>query len=207
MPKVTVFNMEGLQVGEMDLSDSVFGIEPNEAVVHQVIKAQLTNRRAGTSATKTRGMVAGGGRKPWRQKGTGRARAGSRRSPVWKGGGVVFGPHPKEYSASVPRKVRRLAMKSVLSAKVRDDSLIIIDDLVFDEPKTRKMVEVLDALKVFDKALLVTADGDINVVKSSRNIPGVKPVRADFINVYDLLAYDKLVMTRDAVARVEEAFN
>jgi len=206
MPKVAVFNMAGAQVGEIDLSDSVFGIEPNEAVVHQVVKAQLANRRVGTASTKTRGEVRGGGRKPWRQKGTGRARAGSRRSPLWRGGGTVFGPHPRDYSIKLPKKVRRLALKSVLSGKFNNDDIVVLEALSFEEPKTRRMVEVLDALKVFEKALVVTADGDINVAKSARNIPGVKPVRADFMSVYDLLAYDKLVITKDAVAKVEEVY-
>ncbi|MGE5545048.1 MAG: 50S ribosomal protein L4 [Bacillota bacterium] len=206
MPKVAVYNMAGAQVGEIDLSDSVFGIEPNEAVVHQVVKAQLANRRVGTASTKTRGEVRGGGRKPWRQKGTGRARAGSRRSPLWRGGGIVFGPHPRDYSIKLPKKVRRLALKSVLSGKVNNDDIVVLDALSFEEPKTKSMIKVLDALKVYDKALVVTADGDINVTKSARNIPGVKPVRADFMNVYDLLAYDKLVITKDAVAKVEEVY-
>lgn len=206
MPKVAIYNMAGAQVGEMDLSDSVFGIEPNKAVVHQVVKAQLANRRVGTASTKTRGEVRGGGRKPWRQKGTGRARAGSRRSPVWRGGGTVFGPHPRDYSIRLPRKVRRLAIKSVLSEKLTSSDIVVLEALSFEEPKTRRMIEVLDALNVVEKALVVTADGDINVVKSARNIPGVKPVRADFMNVYDLLAYDKLVITKDAVAKVEEVY-
>ncbi len=206
MPKVAVFNMAGAQVGEIDLSDSVFGIEPNEAVVHQVVKAQLANRRVGTASTKTRGEVRGGGRKPWRQKGTGRARAGSRRSPLWRGGGTVFGPHPRDYSIRLPKKVRRLALKSVLSGKVNSSDIVVLDNLSFEEPKTKRMVEVLEALKVAEKALVVTADGDMNVAKSARNIPGVKPVRADFMNVYDLLAYDKLVITKDAVAKVEEVY-
>ncbi|MGE5417915.1 MAG: 50S ribosomal protein L4 [Acidobacteriota bacterium] len=206
MPKVAIYNMAGAQVGEMDLNDSVFGIEPNEAVVHQVIKAQLANRRAGTHATKTRAMVRGGGRKPWRQKGTGRARAGSRRSPIWKGGGVTFGPQPRDYTIQLPRKVRRLALKSALSDKVKSENIIVVDQLNFDEPKTKRMAEVLGALKIEKKALVVTADGNANVVKSARNIPGIKPVRADFLSVYDLVAYDKLVITRDAVTKVEEGF-
>lgn len=206
MPKVAVFNMAGAQVGEIELSDSIFGIEPNEAVVHQVVKAQLANRRVGTASTKTRAEVRGGGRKPWRQKGTGRARAGSRRSPVWRGGGTVFGPHPRDFSLRLPRKVRRLALKSVLSGKFNNSDIVVLEDLRFEEPKTRRMIELLGALNVCEKALVVTADGDINVVKSARNIPGVKPVRADFMNVYDLLAYDKLVITKDAVAKVEEVY-
>jgi large subunit ribosomal protein L4 len=206
MPKVAVFNMAGAQVGEIDLSDSVFGIEPNEAVIHQVVKAQLANRRVGTASTRTRGDVRGGGRKPWRQKGTGRARVGSRRSPIWRGGGTVFGPHPRDYSIRLPKKVRRLALKSVLSGKLNSSDIVVVEELIFEEPKTRRMIEVLDALNVVEKALVVTADGDINVAKSARNIPGVKPVRADFMNVYDLLAYDKLVITKDAVAKVEEVY-
>ncbi|MGI6551283.1 MAG: 50S ribosomal protein L4 [Syntrophomonadales bacterium] len=206
MPKVAVFNMAGAQVGEIDLSDSVFGIEPNEAVIHQVVKAQLANRRVGTASTRTRGDVRGGGRKPWRQKGTGRARVGSRRSPIWRGGGTVFGPHPRDYSIRLPKKVRRLALKSVLSGKLNSSDIVVVEELSFEEPKTRRMIEVLDALNVVEKALVVTADGDINVAKSARNIPGVKPVRADFMNVYDLLAYDKLVITKDAVAKVEEVY-
>ena len=206
MPEVAVYNMAGAQVSEMELSDSVFGIEPNEAVVHQVVKAQLANRRVGTASTKTRGMVRGGGRKPWRQKGTGRARVGSRRSPIWRGGGTVFGPHPRDYSIRIPKKVRRLALKSVLSDKLNNGEIVVLEALSFEEPKTKRIIEVLNALNVFEKALVVTADGDINVTKSARNIPGVKPVRADFINVYDLLAYDKLVITKDAVAKMEEVY-
>ncbi len=207
MPKVALYNMTGAQVGEIDLNDSVFGIEPNEAVVHQVVKAQLANRRVGTAATKTRGQVSGSGKKPWRQKGTGRARSGQRRSPVWRGGGIVFGPQPRDFSIQLPRKVRRLALKSVLSDKVKNEQIVVVEALQFDEPKTKRMLEVLDALNVNEKALVVTVDGNANVVKSARNIPGVKPMRADFINVYDLLAYDKLVITKDAVAKVEEVFS
>ncbi|MGE5421879.1 MAG: 50S ribosomal protein L4 [Ignavibacteriales bacterium] len=207
MPKVALYNMTGAQVGEIDLSDSVFGIEPNEAVVHQVVKAQLANRRVGTHSTKTRGQVSGSGKKPWRQKGTGRARSGQKRSPVWRGGGIVFGPHPRDYSIQLPRKVRRLALKSVLSDKVRNAQIVVVEGLQFEEPKTKRMLEVLDALNVMEKALVVTIDGNANVVKSARNIPGIKSMRADFINVYDLLAYDKLVITKDAVAKVEEVFS
>ncbi|NLU50820.1 MAG: 50S ribosomal protein L4 [Syntrophomonadaceae bacterium] len=206
MPKVPLYNMSGAQVGEIELNDKVFGIEPSEAAMHQVVKMQLANRRVGTADTKTRGEVRGGGRKPYRQKGTGRARAGSIRSPLWRKGGVVFGPHPRDFSYRLPRKVRRLALRSALSSKVRDQEIVVVDQLVFDEPKTKKMVEVLDSLNVFEKALVVTADGDANVVKSARNIPGVKPIRADFLNVYDILNYDKLIITRDAVAKVEEVF-
>ncbi len=205
MPKVALYDMSGAQIGEIELSDSVFGIEPNQAVLYEFVKMQLANKRAGTAATKTRAQVRGGGRKPWRQKGTGRARAGSNSSPVWVGGGTVFGPHPRDYSYRLPKKVRRLAMKSALSSKVLDNHIIVVDQLAFAEPKTKAMVETLKALNVEKKALVVTAE-DNNVTKSARNIPGIKPLGADFINVYDLLNYDTLVITRDAVARVEEVF-
>lgn len=204
MPKVALYNMSGAQVGDIELADQVFGVTPNEAAMHQVVKMQLANYRVGTSSTKSRGEVRGGGRKPFRQKGTGRARAGSSRSPLWRKGGVVFGPKPRDYSFTIPRKVRRLALKSALSTKVIDQNIIVLDNLSFEEPKTREMAGVLQAVGAKKKALVVTADGNANVVKSSRNIPGVKPVRADFINVYDLLNYDTLVITKDAVAKVEE---
>lgn len=205
MPKVALFDMSGAQIGEIELSDSVFGIEPNQAVLYEFVKMQLANKRVGTAATKTRAQVRGGGRKPWRQKGTGRARAGSSSSPVWVGGGAVFGPHPRDYSYRLPKKVRRLAMKSALSSKVLDNHIVVIDQLAFAEPKTKAMVDTLKALNVEKKALVVTAE-DNNITKSARNIPGIKPLRVDFINVYDLLNYDTLVITRDAVARVEEVF-
>lgn len=206
MPRVPLYNMSGHQVGEIELSDAVFGIEPNVAAMHQVVKMQLANKRVGTASTLTRGQVRGGGRKPYRQKGTGRARAGSTRSPLWRKGGVVFGPHPRDFSFRVPRKIRRLALKSALSSKVQAQGLVVVDALVFEEPKTRRMAAVLESLRVDSKALLVTADGDVNVVKSARNLPGVTPVRADFMSVYDILNHDKLVMTRDAVAKVEEVY-
>ncbi|HOQ08627.1 MAG TPA: 50S ribosomal protein L4 [Syntrophomonadaceae bacterium] len=206
MPKVPLYNMSGAQVGELELNDNVFGIEPNQAVLYDFVKMQLANKRVGTASTKTRGQVRGGGRKPWRQKGTGRARVGSTRNPLWTGGGVVFGPHPRDYSYRLPRKVRRLAMKSALSSKVKEDNIIVVDELTFAEPKTKLMIETLKALNASKKTLVVTADGDVNVTKSARNIPGVKPLAVDFINVYDLLHYDTLLITKDAVARVEEVF-
>jgi len=206
MPKVALYDMSGAQVGELELNDKVFGIEPNEAVMSDFVRMQLANKRVGTSSTKTRAEVSGGGKKPWRQKGTGRARVGSTRNPVWTGGGVVFGPKPRDYSYRLPRKVRRLAMKSALSSKVLDNNIIVVDELKFDEPKTRLMVETLQSLNSGKKTLVVTADGDANVTKSARNIPGVKPLRVDFINVYDLLKYDTLLITRDAIARVEEVY-
>lgn len=206
MPKVAVYNMLGAQVGEIELKDDVFGIEPNKAVMYDFIKMQLANKRQGTSSTKTRTEVRGGGKKPWRQKGTGRARVGSSRNPVWRGGGIAFGPKPRDYSYKLPQKVRRLALKSALSSKALDNKIIVVDEFSFDQPKTKVMMQALEALKVGKKTLLVTADGNVNVVKSARNIEGVKPMRADFINVYDILKYDTLLMTKDAVAMVEEVF-
>lgn len=206
MPKVAVYNMTGAQVGEIELNDNVFGIEPNKSVMFDFIKMQLANKRQGTSSTKTRTEVRGGGKKPWRQKGTGRARVGSSRNPVWRGGGIAFGPKPRDYSYKLPRKVRRLALKSALSSKAIDNHIIVVDQLNFDEPKTKTMVQALQALNVGKKTLLVTADGNANVVKSARNIPGVKPMRADFINVYDILKHETLLITKDAVAMVEEVF-
>jgi len=206
VPKVALYDMSGAQIGELELSDKVFGIEPNKAVMYDFVKMQLANKRVGTSSTKTRAEVSGGGKKPWRQKGTGRARVGSSRNPVWTGGGIAFGPKPRDYSYRLPRKVRRLAMKSALSSKVVDNNIIVVDELKFDEPKTKLMVATLQSLNSGKKTLVVTADGDSNVMKSARNIPGVKPLRVDFINVYDLLKYDTLLITRDAVARVEEVY-
>jgi len=206
MPKVAVFDMRGTQVGEIDLNDKVFGIEPNEAVMQQFVRMQLANKRQGTASTKTRAEVRGGGKKPWKQKGTGRARVGSSRNPVWRGGGIVFGPKPRDYSYTLPRKVRRLALKSALSSKMKDSNIIVVDFLAFEEPKTKLMLETLESLNAAEKTLVVTADGDVNVYKSARNIPGVKSLRADYINVFDILKYDTLLMTRDAVARVEEVF-
>jgi large subunit ribosomal protein L4 len=193
-------------VPKVELNDSVFGIEPNQAVMYDFVKMQLANKRVGTSSTKTRAEVRGGGKKPWRQKGTGRARVGSSRNPVWTGGGIAFGPKPRDYSYRLPRKARRLAMKSALSSKVLENNIIVVDQLSFDEPRTKQMVATLQALNSGKKTLVVTADGDPNVSKSARNIHGVKPLRVDFINVYDLLNYDTLLITRDAVAKVEEVY-
>ncbi|GAW90909.1 50S ribosomal protein L4 [Calderihabitans maritimus] len=204
MPKVALYNMEGTQIGEVELRDDIFGVEVNEAVLFDTVQMILANRRRGTASTKTRAEVRGGGRKPWRQKGTGRARAGSIRSPLWRGGGIVFGPKPRNYGYSLPKKVRRLALKSALSAKVEDGNLIVLDALRFEQPKTKKMVEVLEALKIDQKALVVTADNNDNVEKSARNIPGVTPITVDRLNVYDILAHDKMVITQEAVAKVEE---
>ena len=206
MPKVALYDMSGAQIGELELNDSVFGIEPNQAVMYDFVKMQLANKRVGTSSTKTRAEVKGSGKKPWRQKGTGRARVGSRRNPVWTGGGIVFGPKPRDFSYRLPRKVRKLAMKSALSSKVLENNLIVVDQLSFDEPRTKQMVATLQALNSGKKTLVITADGDANITKSARNIPGVKPLRVDYINVYDLLRYDTLLITKDAVAKVEEVY-
>lgn len=204
MPKVAVYNMDGSQVGEMELNESIFGIEPNEAVVHEAVIMQLASLRRGTQSAKTRGEVRGGGRKPWRQKGTGRARAGTIRSPLWRKGGVVFAPKTRDYAYKIPRKKRRLALKSLLSAKVNDGELVVLENLGFEVPKTKEMVKVLTNLNVDSKALVVTADKEGFVIESARNIPGVKPVSAEGINVYDLINHAKLVITKEAIAKVEE---
>ncbi|MCM3086908.1 50S ribosomal protein L4 [Bhargavaea ginsengi] len=204
MPKVSVLNQTGASVGEVELNESVFGIEPNEAVLFEAIISQRASLRQGNHKTKQRGEVAGGGRKPWRQKGTGRARQGSTRSPQWRGGGTVFGPVPRSYSYKLPRKVRRLALRSALSAKVREESLVVLDALTFDAPKTKAFIQVLKDLSVDKKALFVTAELDENVALSARNIPGVTVVSANGINVLDLVGHDKLVMTKSAVEKVEE---
>jgi len=204
MPKVALYNTNGEQVGDIELNDSVFGVTVNQSVLHDAVVAYLANQRQGTHDTKTRAEVSGGGRKPWRQKGTGRARHGSTRSPIWKGGGIVFGPHPRDYSIRLPKKVRRLAMKSALSSKVENGTIMVLDDLKIDQPKTKDMVRILENLKINNKALVVTAGRDENVLKSARNIPGVKPTSAGLLNVYDLMAHPTLVITRDAVSRVEE---
>lgn len=204
MPTVAVYNINGDRVGEIELSDQVFGVPVHRSVLHDAVVMQLAGRRLGTHDTKTRGEVRGGGRKPWRQKGTGRARHGSIRSPIWRGGGIVFGPHPRDYSYVLPRKMRRLALKSALSAKVEDGKILVLEDLRLAQPRTKDIVRILGNLKVEDNALVVTAGQEENVFKSARNIPGVKPLAADGLNVYDLLAHNTLVITRDAVARVEE---
>lgn len=207
MPKVALYDANGAQVGEIDLNEEIFGIEPNKAVLYEFVKMQLANKRTGSASTKTRAEVRGGGKKPWRQKGTGRARVGSSRNPVWKGGGIVFGPKPRDYSYKLPRKVRRLALKSALSSKVKGNTMVVVDEIVLNEPRTKDMVKILGSLNVNqNNTLVVTSNDDINISKSARNIPGVKPIKADFINVYDLLKYDTLLITKDAVARIEEVF-
>ncbi|MFD0590861.1 50S ribosomal protein L4 [Paenibacillus sp. GCM10027627] len=204
MPKVTVFNVSGSQVGELELADSVFGIEPNAHVMHSAVVLQQAAERQGTHKTKGRSEVRGGGRKPWKQKGTGRARQGSIRSPQWVGGGTVFGPTPRSYGFKLPKKVRRLAIKSALSSKVIANSIIVLDQLTFAAPKTKEFKVILNNLKADRKALVVTANYEDNVALSARNIPGVKFVAADGINVRDVLVYDKLIITKEAVEKVQE---
>ncbi|WP_027415416.1 50S ribosomal protein L4 [Aneurinibacillus terranovensis] len=204
MPKVTMYNQTGSQVGEIELADSVFGIEPNKSVLADAVIMQQASLRAGTHAVKNRSAVRGGGRKPWKQKGTGRARQGSIRAPQWVGGGVVFGPTPRSYSFKLPKKVRRLAIKSALSSKVQNDELVVLDALTFDAPKTKDMVKVLGNLNLDRKVLVVTDEYNDAVALSARNIPGVKFVAANGINVLDVLHHDKLLITKDAVAKVEE---
>ncbi|MEW6459448.1 MAG: 50S ribosomal protein L4 [Bacillota bacterium] len=204
MPTAAVFNIEGQQVGEIELSEAVFGQPVNDAVLHEVVVMQLANRRQGTHDTKTRSEVRGGGKKPWRQKGTGRARHGTIRSPIWRGGGIVFGPHPRDYSYRVPKKVKRLALKSALATKVGAGRILVLDALELPGPKTKEMARILANLKAGEGALVVTAERNVNVEKSARNLPGVKSLEARQLNVYDLLNHPHLIMTRDAVARVEE---
>lgn len=204
MPKVALYNINGEQVGEVELTDNVFGVAVHQSVLHDAVVAYLANQRQGTHDTKTRAEVRGGGRKPWRQKGTGRARHGSTRSPIWRGGGIVFGPHPRDYSIKLPKKVRRLAMKSALSSKVESGNIVVLDQLQLEQPKTKDMARILNNLKISNKALVVTADKNDNIIRSARNIPGVKPTSASHLNVYDLMAHQTLVITRDAVNRVEE---
>ncbi|WP_432362166.1 50S ribosomal protein L4 [Sporosarcina sp. UB5] len=204
MPKVSVLSQTGSSVGEIELNEAIFGIEPNEAVLFEALVQQRASLRQGNHKVKTRAEVAGGGRKPWRQKGTGRARQGSIRSPQWRGGGIVFGPSQRSYSYKLPKKVRRLALLSALSTKVRDEEIIVLDGLTFDAPKTKEFTKVLADLSIDKKALFVTADLDEAVALSARNIPGISVVTANGINVLDLVAHDKLVITKDAVQKIEE---
>ena len=204
MPKVALFDQKGSKVSDIELNDSIFGIEPNNHVLFEAVVMQRASQRQGTHKTKIRSEVAGGGRKPWKQKGTGRARQGSIRSPQWRGGGTVFGPTPRSYSYKLPKKVRRLAIKSALSSKVLDENILVLESLVFDTPKTKDFKGVLQALSVDSKALIVTADLDENVALSGRNIPGVTILTAEGLNVLDVLNHDKLILTKAAVEKVEE---
>lgn len=206
MPKVAVYNVSGAQVGDIELADSVFGVTPNVHVLHSAVVMQQASLRQGTHKVKGRSEVRGGGRKPWKQKGTGRARQGSIRAPQWKGGGIVFGPTPRGYGFKLPKKVRRLAIKSALSAKVNENEIIVLDQLSLAAPKTKEFVAILKNLKADRKALVVASTIDENVALSARNIPGVKFITAEGINVLDVLVHDKLIITKDAVARVEEVF-
>ena len=205
MANVSVYNMEGKEVGTMELNDAVFGVEVNDHLVHLAVVRQLANNRQGTQKAKTRSEVSGGGRKPWRQKGTGHARQGSTRSPQWTGGGVVFAPKPRDYSIKLNKKERRLAIKSALTTKVNESKLIVLDSFELDEIKTKKFVAVMNNLKA-EKALVVLNEKNDNVIKSANNVPTVKTALTNTINVYDILKYDTLVLTQDAVATIQEVY-
>ncbi|MDD6279433.1 MAG: 50S ribosomal protein L4 [Oscillospiraceae bacterium] len=206
MSTISVFDMTGKQVSETELSDAVFGVTPNEAVMHAMVVNYLANQRQGTQSTLTRTEVSGGGRKPWRQKGTGHARQGSTRAPQWYHGGVALGPKPRDYSYTLNKKVRRLAMKSALSTKVIDNNMIVLDSLELEGYKTKTVVDMLKALGVEGKALIVTAEADDKVIKSAANIPGVKTAAVNTLNVYDILNYDKFIVVKNAVGKIEEVY-
>ena len=206
MPKVNVYNQLGEVVGDIELNEAIFGIEVNEHVVYEVVKNHLANRRQGTQSAKTRAEVRGGGRKPWRQKGTGRARQGSIRAPQWKGGGVVFAPKPRSYRYSVPKKVRRLAMKSVLSSKVLEGELRILDALTVDAFSTKKAKEILKNLSLETKTMIVLPEGNDMIIKSFANLPKVETVVVDYMNVYDLMRFDNLIIIKDALSKIEEVY-
>ena len=205
MANVAVYNMEGKEVGKLDLNDAVFGVEVNEHLVHMAVLQQLANNRQETQNAKTRSEVRGGGRKPWRQKGTGHARQGSTRAPQWTGGGVVFAPVPRDYSFKINKKEKRAALKSALTSRVQENKLIVVDELKLDEIKTKKFAEVMKNLNV-DKALVVINDNDQNIVMSAKNIPTVKVAQTNTINVFDILKYSTVVVTKDAVATIEEVY-
>ena len=204
MANVTLYKQDGSENGTVELNDAIWAVEPNENVVFDAVVMQRASLRQGTHAVKNRSTVSGGGRKPWRQKGTGRARQGSIRSPQWRGGGIVFGPTPRSYAYKLPKKVRRLAIKSVLSQKVLDGDLVVVDGLSFDAPKTKAFLNVLDGLKVNDKALVVLEDGNDVAAKAARNLPNVKVVPAEGINVLDAVNYKKLILTQSALQKIEE---
>lgn len=206
MPKVNVYSQLGEIVGDIELNEAIFGIEVNEHVVYEVVKNHLANRRQGTQSAKTRAEVRGGGRKPWRQKGTGRARQGSIRAPQWKGGGVVFAPKPRSYRYSVPKKVRRLAMKSVLSSKVLEGELRILDALTVDAFSTKKAKEILKNLSLETKTMIVLPEGNDMIIKSFANLPKVETVVVDYMNVYDLMRFDNLIIIKDALSKIEEVY-
>ena len=220
MAKVTMLNMAGAEAGTIELNDAIFGITPNENAVHAVVKNYLANQRQGTQSAKTRGEVRGGGRKPFRQKGTGRhrqgsstdpsqighARQGSTRAPQWTGGGVVFAPKPRDYRYTLPKKLRRLAMKSALSSKVLEKEIIVLDELKFDAPKTKEMIKVLENVKAGRKALIITAEKDENVVRSAANIPGVRTALVGTMNVYEIVNHESFIVTQEAVKKIEEVY-
>ena len=206
MPQVTVFDMTGKSVGEMTLSDAIFGIEPNTSVMHAAVVNYLANQRQGTQSTLTRSEVSGGGRKPWKQKGTGRARQGSTRAPQWTHGGIALGPKPRDYSYELPKKVKRLALKSAFSTKVADNDLIVVDNIAVEGFKTKAVVEMLSKLGADKKALIVMPELDQKLIKSAANIPGVKTALVNTINVYDILNYDKFIVAKGALEKIEEAY-
>ena len=206
MPKVSVYDMTGKQVADTELNDAIFGIEPNKAVMHAMVVNYLANQRQGTQSTLTRTEVRGGGRKPWRQKGTGHARQGSIRAPQWVHGGVALGPKPRDYSYSLNKKEKRLAMKSALSSKVIENEIVVVDKIALEEYKTKAIVEMLKALNVSGKALIVMPEADAKVIKSAANIPGVKATLVNTLNVYDILNYDNFVVSQDEVAKIEEVY-
>ncbi len=205
MANVSVFNMDGKEVGKIDLNDAVFGVEVNEHLVHQAVQQQLANNRQGTQKAKTRSEVSGGGRKPWRQKGTGHARQGSTRSPQWTGGGVVFAPVPRDYTQKMNKKEKRAAIRSALTSRVNEQKLIVLDELKLNEIKTKEFAKVMKNLEV-EKALVVVKDNDANVFASARNIPTVKTTLTNTINVFDILKYNTVILTKDAVSEIEEVF-
>ncbi len=206
MPKVEVYNVEGKKVSDLDLKEEIFGIKPNEGLVHSVLMNYLANQRQGTQSTKTRSEVRGGGKKPWRQKGTGRARQGSIRAPQWIKGGIALGPKPRSYKYRVNKKEKRLAIKSILSSKVLEKDLVVVDKFDFKEIKTKQMANAMKNLKIEDKALIMLANGDEKVQKSARNLEGVRTISVSTINVFDLLKYKKLVLTVDTVKKLEEVY-
>ena len=206
MANVSVYNMEGKEVGTLELNDAVFGVEVNEHLVHLAVVAQLANKRQGTQKAKTRSEVSGGGRKPWRQKGTGRARQGSTRAPQWTHGGIVFAPKPRDYTVTLNKKVKRLAMKSALSSKVQDNEMIVVDSIATEGYKTKKIAEMLKALGSEKKALIVLSEADAQVIASAANIPGVKTAQVNTLNVYDILNADKFIVVKDAVSKIEEVY-
>ena len=206
MSTIKVLNMSGAEVGTVELSDGIFGIEPNQAVVHEVVKNHLANRRQGTQSALTRAEVSGGGKKPWRQKGTGHARQGSTRAPQWTHGGIVFAPKPRDYSYNVNKKIKRLALKSVLSAKAAEGKIIVVDSIAMDAPKTREFAAFMNAVKAEDKAYIVMPEVAANVVKSARNIPGIVTTTATILSVYDILNAKTLILDKAALATIEEVF-